>query len=282
MSVSESLSSLTHATPINRQGIATQLYSRWEQDPLSYHLRRAAGVFLVSLALLSVLFVQNNARAQDRTDLEKRLQETEDALARLDNYTAVFHRTERVHGKLLPEVITFLKFQRPFKIYMRWINPLKGQESLYVEGANHNKVRAHGTGLTGLFSVNLNPTGGLAMRNSRHSITEAGLENLVKKIGSDLRRGLRASELTAKDHGEQVVYGRKTREIEGVLPKDPAKGYYCYRCIVNLDVETKLPIKTQIFDREDQLVECYGYEHLSLNPGLSDKDFDPKNPEYHF
>ena len=79
-----------------------------------------------------------------------------------------------------------------------------------------------------------------------------------------------------------MVYGRKTRELEGVLPKDPSKGYYCYRCIVNLDIETKMPIKTRIFDWEDQLVEYYGYEHLSLNPGLSDKDFDPKNPEYHF
>ena len=60
------------------------------------------------------------------------------------------------------------------------------------------------------------------------------------------------------------------------MPKDAAKGYYCYRCIVNLDLETKMPIKTRIFDWDNRLVECYGYERLS------DKDFDPKNPEYHF
>ena len=255
---------------------------RSNQYPLSYHLRRAAGIFLALLALFSVLFTPNDARAQDRTDLEKRLQETEAALAKLDNYTAVFHRIERVNDKLIPEEITFLKFKRPFKVYMRWINPLEGQESLYIEGANNNKVRAHGTGLTKLITVNLNPTGSMAMENSRHPITEAGLEVLVKKIGSNLQRGLRAGEFTSKDRGEQTVYGRKTRELEGILPKDPSKGYYCYRCIVNLDVETRMPIKTQIFDWEDQLVECYGYEHLNLNPGLSDRDFDPNNPEYHF
>jgi outer membrane lipoprotein-sorting protein len=282
MSASESLSSLTHATPINRQDITTQLSSRWEQEPFSYPLRRSAGFFLALLALLSVLFAQNNARAQDRTDLEKRFQETEEALAKIDNYTAIFHRIERVNGKLVPEEITFLKFKRPFEVYMKWINPYDGQESLYVEGANNNKIRAHGTGLTKLITVNLNPTGSMAMENSRHPITDAGLENLVKLIGSNLRRGLRAGEITSKDHGEQTVYGRKTLEFESILPKDPSKGYYCYRCIVNLDVETKMPIKTQIFDWEDQLVECYGYEHLILNPGLSDKDFDPKNPEYQF
>jgi hypothetical protein len=279
MSVSESQSSLTHTASINGRGITTQLFSSREPEPLLSRLRRAAGIFS---ALLTVLFIQNNACAQDRTDLETRLQETEAALAKIDNYTAVFHRIERVDGKLIPEETTFLKFKRPFKVYMRWLNPFQGQESLYVQGANHNKIRAHGTGFASLITVNLNPTNGLAMENSRHPITEAGLENLVKLIGSNLRRGLHAGELTSIDHGEQTVYGRKTRELEGILPKDPAKGYYCYRCIVNLDVETKMPIKTRIFDWNDQLVECYGYEKLSLNPGLTDKDFDPKNPEYHF
>ncbi len=283
MSTSKSQSSLIRTVPINQRGGAAQLSSWWEQDPLLYHLRHTTGIILVLLALLSVLLAQNNARAQeDRTGLEKRFQETEEALAKIDNYTAIFHRIERVNGKLVPEEITFLKFKRPFKVYMKWINPLQGQESLYVEGTNNNKVRAHGTGLTKLITVNLNPTGTMAMENSRHPITEAGLEILVKKIGSNLQRGLRAGELTSKDHGEQMVYGRKTREVEGILPKDPAKSYYCYRCVVNLDVETKMPIKTQIFDWDDQLVECYGYENLNLNPGLSDKDFDPKNSEYHF
>ncbi len=282
MCASESQSSLTWPTSINPRDNAAQFSSGWEPDSLSYHLRRATGIFLAWFTLLSILLAQNNARAQNGTDLEKQLQETEAALAKLDNYTAVFHRIERVDGKLVPEQITLLKFKRPFKVYMKWIGPFKGQESLYVEGANNNKVRAHGTGFAGLITVNLDPTGGLAMKDSRHPVTEAGLESLVKIIGSNLRRGLRAGELTSTDHGEQTVYGRKTRELEGILPKDPSKGYYCYRCIVNLDVETRMPIKTRIFNWQDQLVESYGYEHLSLNPGLSDKDFDPKNPGYHF
>jgi len=250
--------------------------------PLSYNLRRAAGVLLGLLALFSVQFAQNNACAQDRTNLETRLHETEAALAKVDNYTAIFHRTERVDGELLPEETSFLKFKRPFKVYMKWINPHKDRESLYVDGANHNEIRVHITVLTKNIRFNLNPTGTLAMENSRHPITDAGLENLVKKISSNLQRGLQTGEFTSTNHGEQTVYGRKTQELEGILPKDPSKGYYCYRCIVNLDVETKMPIKTQIFDWDDQLVECYGYEQLSLNPGLGDKDFDPKNPEYHF
>lgn len=261
---------------------APQFPGGWERDPPLNRLRCKTGTCFALVLLLCALCARDAACAQDRIELEKRLQETEEALAKVDDYAAIFHRIERVDGKLLPEEITFLKFKRPFKVYIRWINPLEGQESLYVQGANNNKIRAHGTGLAKFLTVNLDPTGRLAMENSRHPITEVGLEKLVKRIGSDLRRGMRTGDLAAKDHGERMVYGRKTREIEGVLPKDASKGYYCYRCVVNLDAETKMPIRTQIFDWDGQLVELYGYEKLRLNPGLADKDFDPKNPEYHF
>ncbi len=238
---------------------------------------------MLSLLLWATLLAQGaSAGAENSFDLEKCLQETEAALAKVDNYTAIFHRVEFVDGKMIPEEVTVLKFKRPFKIYMKWITPSKGQESLYIEGANKNKIRAHGNGLIGFVTVDLDPTGKQAMENSRHPITEAGLHNLVGKIATNLRRGLRSGELVSKDHGEQKVYGRKTRKLEGILPKDSSKGYYCHRCVVNLDLETMMPLKIQIFDWEDRLVESYGYELLKLNPGLRDKDFDPKNPEYHF
>jgi outer membrane lipoprotein-sorting protein len=252
------------------------------KSPLD-RVRRGRLTRLVFLLLGSGLLANSaGTGAQESVGLEKHLQETEQALAKVDNYTALFRRVEYVDGKLPPEEVTVLKFKRPFKIYMRWISPSKGQESLYVQGANNNKIRAHASGLEGLITVNLDPTGYLAMENSRHPITEAGLHKLVERIASNIRRALRSGELTSKDHGERTVYGRKTREFEGILPKDASKGYYCYRCIVNLDIETKMPIRAQIFDWENRLVECYGYERLKLNPGLSDKDFDPKNPDYHF
>jgi outer membrane lipoprotein-sorting protein len=237
---------------------------------------------LIFLIFGLALFGVTGATAQESVDVAKWLEDSEQALAKVDNYTANFHRVEFVDGKLTPEEVAFVKFKRPFKIYFRWIKPSQGQESLYVDGANNNKIRAHASGLVSFVTVNLDPNGSKAMQNSRHPITEAGLHNLIAKITSNMHRAQKSGEFVAKDHGEEIIYGRKTRELEGILPKDASKGYYCYRCIVNLDLETKMPIKTQIFDWDDRLVECYGYERLNLNPGLTDKDFDPKNPEYHF
>ena len=282
MCASVSRSPLNHTASINRQGSVTPVSRSLVQNRFSYQLRRGAGIFLAVLALPAVLSAQNDAPAQDHTDLEKRLEETGAALAKVHNYTAVFHRIERVKGKLTPEEISIFKFMRPFKIYMRCISPNKGQESLYILGANEDKVRAHGTGLTKFITVDLDPTGSRAMQNSRHPITEAGLEFLTRKVSTNLQRGVRAGEFTSKEHGVQMVYGRKTQEIEGILPKDASKGYYCYRCIVNFDLETGMPIRTQIYDWEDKLVEYYGFENLKLDPGLTDKDFDSNNAEYHF
>lgn len=254
---------------------------------INQNMRQYAAFVSRSIAVISLAFgvgasSSSSAAAQENVNVAKWLQETEEALAKVDNYTALFHRVEFVDGKLIPEEVTVLKFKRPFKIYMRWVTPAKGQESLYIKGANNNKIRAHGNGLMGLATVNLDPTGSLAMENSRHAITEAGLHNLVAKLAANVRKAQRSEELTSKDCGERTVYGRRTRELEGILSKDKAKGYYCYRCIVNVDLETKMPIKTQIFDWNDRLVECYGFEKLKLNPGLTDRDFDPKNPAYHF
>jgi len=57
---------------------------------------------------------------------------------------------------------------------------------------------------------------------------------------------------------------------------------YCYRALMNFDVETKLPIRVHIYDWNDTLIESYGYEATTLDAGLTEADFDPNNPAYRF
>lgn len=217
---------------------------------------------------------------QESSDPSKLLDEAETTIASVDNYTAIFHKQERIKGKLAEEETIFIKFKRPFKIYMKWVKePYKGRECLYIEGANNNRIKAHEGGILGLVKLNLKPLSSTAMKGNRHPITEAGLENLTKLIGNELRRGITAGEIELKDLGEEMIYGRKARKIEGIFPKEKEKGYYCYRAVISLDIELKVPIKSMIYDWQDQLIESYGYEQLKLNAGLSDADFDTRNPE---
>jgi len=40
--------------------------------------------------------------------------------------------------------------------------------------------------------------------------------------------------------------------------------------------------KVQIFDGNDLLIENYDFESLNPKAGLTDADFDPRNPAYKF
>jgi hypothetical protein len=232
---------------------------------------------------LFVLLLPTPCRGQERIGPEEWLRQAEVLLDRTESYTAVFHKQERVKGWSKTKETVYLKFKKPFKVYMKWIeDPGKGREVLYVDGWNDNRIRLRDPGFLGMVIMNLRPQGPIAMNGSRHPITEVGLEHMVKMFGDNLRRGFRSGKLEYRRGKEGAVYGRRIQSVEFIFPRDPWNGYYCYRCIISLDIEKRLPIRVQVFDWEDRLIEDYGYEDLMLNARLPDADFDPRNPRYRF
>jgi outer membrane lipoprotein-sorting protein len=207
----------------------------------------------------------------------------EESYSKVNDYTVVFHKQERVDGKLLSEEIVNLKFKKPLKVYMKWANPpYQGREVIYVEGWNSNQLRAHEGGWMGFVTLNLDPKGSRAMKGNRHSITTAGIGHLIEIFGRDIREGIKSKDLQFTEHSEETIYGRRAWKLEAAFSKDRAKKYYSYRLILHVEAATKLPIMIQVYDWDNQLIERYGYENLLTNVGLSDSDFDPKNPEYKF
>lgn len=212
------------------------------------------------------------------------LERMEQSYAGVRDYTALFHKRERIDGEWQPEEVSFLKFQKPFKVYMRWVSgPPEGREALYVEGANGNQVLVHeGRGFSRFFSFLLDPASWRILQESRYPFTEIGIGRLIERVGRDARRAGAKRELRLVDHGRAKVLGRAARQIEGILPRDPAAGYGSYRMVVRIDEVHGLPIQASLYDWENVIVGEYGYSKLQLNPGLQETDFDPTNPAYHF
>jgi outer membrane lipoprotein-sorting protein len=233
--------------------------------------------------LLFVLFLPFVCHSQERIILDDWLRHAENFLDRTDSYTALFHKQERVKGYLKTKETVYLGFKKPFKIYMKWVEgPGKGREIIYVDGWNNDRILIREPGAMGVVNMNLRPQGPLAMSGSRYPITEAGLHRLVTLLGTHLRRGLRLGDLEYQDNGEVLMYGRMTREIEVVFSKDKQKEYYCFRNILHLDREWKIPIRVQVYDWDNRMVEDYGYEQLRFDAALTDADFDPLNPKRKF
>ena len=234
-------------------------------------------------ALFAFVLLTSAGRAQEQIDPEKWLKETEDAYGRVSSYTAVFHKQQRVDGKLLKAETILLKFRRPFSLYMRWIAPpYKGSELLYAEGWNGNRARVHRGGLLCFMTWNLEPRDPRLMAGNLRPFTDTGIGYLVTSVAENVRKASKVDELGLFERGEEMTYGRKTQCLEAVFPKVKAKNYTAYRLIINQDLASKILVKIRIYDWNDQLIESYGYEDLNLAAGLTDADFDPENADYHF
>jgi hypothetical protein len=224
------------------------------------------------------------APAPGMTDAEflRLLERAEQRYGDVKDYTAVMLSTERLGDDLIPEKRVLLKFQRPFSVYMRWVEgPGKGRQGLYIAGANGGRfVVAEPEGIARFFTARVDPTDSRVMEQSRHPVTNIGIGRLLEIVGENARRGIRERVLRWKDHGPVQVAGRVTRQVEGLMPQDPAAGYYGYRVSLFFDEEHGLPIRVVTHDWKDRLVEDYAYTKLVINPGLTARDFDLENPDY--
>src|SRR5262249_49765644 len=102
------------------------------------------------------------------------------------DYTCVLVKRERIQGQLEPENVVAMKVRtQPFSVYLRWTEPKasEGQQACYVAGRNNGMMRAQSPGLLGVVGfVSIAPRDPRAKKSSRHSITDAGIGNLIERF----------------------------------------------------------------------------------------------------
>lgn len=207
------------------------------------------------------------------------------SFSRVRDYMGTLVKQERVNGQLQPEqFIDFQIRQQPFSVHMKWTSPrqMVGQEAFFVAGKNNNEMRAKGTGLAALAGfVSLPPTSPAAMRQSRHSITESGIGNLIETIARsyelERRFPMDQAKVTFSDYAFQQ---RPCTRIEVTHLTNNGQ-FYSYRIVIYIDKEMKLPVRFEAYDwptagnPNGDLLECYSYINLKFNVGLTDAVFGP-------
>jgi outer membrane lipoprotein-sorting protein len=246
-----------------------------------------AVITMVMLLLPSPTWAQQKLRVETSIageEMRRCLYNMEKAYEKVEDYTTIFLKQERVNGKLLPKETVFMKFRKPFSVYMKWIGePRRNQEVLFVSGWNNNKLLAHKGSFPDL-TVALDPRGSLAMTDNRHPITDVDIGTTINLIVKDVRRAEQHPEDGCRmvDHGVAQVFGANSRCVEAVMPARKDSGYYAHRAMVCVNLPTGLPNKVTIWDYNNELVEDYGYQNVKTNVGLAAKDFDRNNPDYDF
>ena len=236
------------------------------------------------------------------------------------DFTANLTKRERVAGKLLPASKMEMKLrygpedataernvaertvsertvsERTVSVYLKGIEPKSqaGREIIWIQNKNNNKLTAHEAGLLGLVTVELSPQSSLAMLGNRYPITEIGIEKLLRKLIEKGERDRLLGPVTVR-RTENATLGKLQCTLLEVIHEEPSveiEGkqveFEFYLAQIYIDEERLVPLKYASYTwpktkgGAPELEEEYTYEDLSMNVGLTDADFDTKNPNYHF
>jgi hypothetical protein len=228
-------------------------------------------LFVISYCLVPVTLL-----ADDYTAACSLLWDAKERVDSLSDYTLTLTSQERVGGKLLPEATMFVKFKRPFSVYIKNLTGKHvNREIIYVKGKYNNKMIVSPGGILGMLTARVSP---YTKGESRHTITEAGLPNTISRMVTILEEG----ETSPACRAAVTYLGEGYSSSEKVIRVRIVNSSYAPKTELALDAATLLPVEIVSYDTNGSLLESYRYHDIRPNVGLTDADFDPKNPGYHF
>jgi hypothetical protein len=224
------------------------------------------------------------------TEALKLAKASRERLKDVKDYHCRFVKRDLVAGKVHAHS-TVVKFRtKPMSVYMKFDQPKPGREVIYVEGQNGGKLLAHEPGLLGIVgTVALLPTSQRAMSESRHPITEFGLEKLVDGAIAQWENEAQfaASETKARFYPKAKLDNMECQVIETWHPVR-RRQFPFYMTRLYIDNKTLFPVRLEQYGypanakANPPLIEEYSYYQIQTNLGYGDADFDPQNPNYGF
>ncbi len=208
----------------------------------------------------------------------------------MTDYTCTFFKQERIAGRLIPVHIMSMKVRaKPQSIYLKFQQPARGREAIYVAGKHGGRVLAHDVGFNKLLAgtLELEPRSARAMEDCRHPITEAGIGPLLETVAKRWSSELKPADSIIQFREDMQVGTARCMMIESIHP-ERRPDFLHHKVRVFIDQDLGLPIRFEAYDwpkqrgAEAELTEQYTYTELKLNVGLEDSDFDTSNAAYSF
>jgi len=200
---------------------------------------------------------------------------------RVSDYTCVLEKKVNKGGVVFHDPEIYVKYRKPTQYYFKWKNGrFQGQEIIYAEGNNNNRIVAHSGGLFRFITFHLDPEGSIAMKRNHHSLRRSGMEKVIDILKESCRRHKKTGYGKIELKEESRIDDRAVWVVQGDFPED--MGFYASRITIFLSKEYTLPLKVIVYDWSGKLFEEYTFHNLKLNVGLDEKDFDPESSEYNF
>ncbi len=213
-------------------------------------------------------------------------------IEKIHDYSATLVKRERLGNRLGDYEHMFVKVRhQPFSVYMYFLAPSakKGQECIYVAGANNGKMWAHGVGIkqTIFGTVSLEPDGVVAMEGERYPLTELGILNLTHRLVQVAEQDVKYAECEVTYFKGAKINDRVCTCVQVMHPK-PRRNFLFHLARIYVDDQLNVPVRYEAYEwprrpnGKPELIEEYTYLNLKLNNGFTDADFDTQNKDYHF
>jgi hypothetical protein len=213
-------------------------------------------------------------------------------IEKIQDYSATLIKKERIGNTLGEDQYIALKIRhKPFSVYLNFLAPaaVKGQECIFIEGANNGKMWAHGTGLKKKMfgTVSLLPDGNMAMQGQRYPLPQIGILNLTRRLIEVASEDVKYGECEVKYFRGAKINDRVCTCTQVVHPV-PRKNFLFNVARIFVDDTMNIPIRYEAYDwpkaagGAPELIEAYTYLNMRMNVGLTDADFDIENTAYHF
>jgi len=211
----------------------------------------------------------------------------------IKDYTFTLIKQESINGKKYDPCIFDMKIRsEPFSVYLKYRVPEKkaGTEAIFVKGRNNDKILAKGVGiLAAIGTTSLAPNNRFAMDGNKYPITEVGIARLVDLLIEVGENDILNNYECEVNYYENVMVGTRVCTVIQVIHPKPTPGKFPFHIAkIFIDDELQLPIRYESYDwpksakDTPMLLEAYIYSDLKINVGLTDIDFDTKNPDYRF
>ncbi|HLO25303.1 MAG TPA: DUF1571 domain-containing protein [Geobacteraceae bacterium] len=162
------------------------------------------------------------------------------------------------------EIIRYF-YKRPGFVRMEFIEPHKGASLVYNPETKEAKLRPFGFMKSMVLS--LNPDNPLITSARGHRVDASDIGALLEAARTLREKG------QGKAMGSVVTGGRRTVLVAIEGKGSVTVGGNIHRCLLWLDAETFLPVRTATYDRSGALVEDVTLNDLEINISLPDSLF---------
>ena len=152
------------------------------------------------------------SRADEAEQVKALIDQSLTAMAAVYDYQGELVKSELFGEELVVQRLAF-KFSRPFKVYVKYLEPNEGREGIYVRGENRNRLRAHRGSIPDV-AVSLDPGGRVAMIDNHHPITAFGLERMLEVSTKNIHKAIERGDSTLRLANGGLVHGEPTWRIE--------------------------------------------------------------------